>query len=175
MNRNHDNGACRGDMTEPKKSNLARRSVPWTVETSEYQTDLPCYSSTMIADQIAPHSIDLSSMTSMSFATLQVAECRPREGDKEIDKKTFGRWKDQLEAAMDFAGISSEAMRWNAFKIKAGSTLLDMLELTSPSDATKDGEIYPFSNALERLDKYYSSHDYVFIQRQKLRSLDQGK
>uniref|UniRef100_A0AAG5D2X2 Reverse transcriptase domain-containing protein n=1 Tax=Anopheles atroparvus TaxID=41427 RepID=A0AAG5D2X2_ANOAO len=175
MNRNHDNGACRGDMTEPKKSNLARRNVPWTVETSEYQTDLPCYSSTMIADQIAPPSIDLSSMTSMSFATLQVAECRPREGDKEIDKKTFGRWKDKLEAAMDFAGIKSEAMRWNAFKMKAGSTLLDMLEFTSPSDATKDGEIYPFSNAMERLDKYYSSHDYVFIQRQKLRSLDQGK
>ncbi|XP_061519197.1 uncharacterized protein LOC133394092 isoform X2 [Anopheles gambiae] len=59
-------------------------------------------------------------------------------------------------------------------KMKAGYSLLDTLEATSPNDSSSDAQLFPYTNAMERLHKYYSSHDYVFLQRQKLRSMNQN-
>ncbi|XP_061497550.1 uncharacterized protein LOC133391099 [Anopheles gambiae] len=148
----------------------------WFEEDSDAQSlePLPCFTSTTREVTPNPHG-ELSTMTAMSFATLQMSSCIPNPGEEEIDSSTFQRWKGQFEAAMDFAGISDETMKMNAFKMKAESKLLDMLLMTPSDSSLKDGKEFPYSNAIERLEKYYCSHDYVFFQRQKLRSLVQNK
>lgn len=117
---------------------------------------------------------DSSLFTSMSFASLQVTECKPMEGEYEVDKKTFEQWKDHFEAAMQFAGITSEFMKMTAFKMKAGSKLIDVLDGTISNDTTPNAELYPYSNVMQRLKNYYGSRDYVLLQRQKLRSMVQN-
>lgn len=159
---------------ELKETRKKIRHNTWIEEPSENQPfdPEPYGSSTMIQTPVQSTN-ELSMLTSMSFASLQVSTCTPKEGE-EVDKKSFERWKEQLEAAMKFAGIFNENMKMNAFKMKAGYSLLDTLEATSPNDSSSDAQLFPYTNAMERLHKYYSSHDYVFLQRQKLRSMNQN-
>lgn len=74
---------------------------------------------------------------------------------------------------MQLAGVSDELTRINIFKIKAGSKLLDVLEGTVSNTEAPDLRTAPYSNAVHRLSLFFGSRDYLFMQRQKLRSLVQ--
>lgn len=167
----HSKSAKSGD----RKAKHVRHSSSWLEEPSDLRfMDEPLPMSSTLIQSSAHRSNETSMMTSMSFATLQIPTCNPREGDDEIDKKSFERWKDLFEAAMEFAGICEEPMKMNAFKMKAGNKLIDMLEGLSNNDTAPDPNHAPYSNAIERLGQFYSSRDYVFLQKQRLQSMTQN-
>lgn len=131
--------------------------------------------STMREDDSAnvQSSVLMSSMSNLSFASLQVPECKPINDEEEIDRKTYEQWKQMLEASMQLAGVNDEITKMNIFKIKAGPKLLDVLDGTTSSAESPDAATCPYSNAIQRLDAFFGSRDYTFMQRQKLRSLIQ--
>lgn len=109
-------------------------------------------------------------LTSMSFASMNIPECRPNDGEQDIDKKSYEQWKQLLEASMNLVGVTDEMMKLNIFKIKAGRKLLEIFEGTVSSPTMPDEVSSSYSNAICRLDCYFGSRDYVLLQRQKLRS-----
>lgn len=115
-----------------------------------------------------------ASMSGLSFASLNITECKPTEGEDEIDRKSFENWRDLLEASMKLVGAVDEETKMSIFRIKAGSKLLEILEGTISSPSTPSAEIAPYSNAMKRLVDHFGSRDYCLLQRQKLRSLTQG-
>lgn len=119
------------------------------------------------------NSILMASMSNLSFASLQVPECKPIDGEDEIDRKSYEQWKHILEASMQLAGVVDEATKMNIFRIKAGPKLLDILESTLSYPESPPAEIYPYANAVHRLNAFFGSRDYIFMQRQRLRSLTQ--
>nr|XP_029713712.1 uncharacterized protein LOC115257882 [Aedes albopictus] len=125
------------------------------------------------SSQNGQHSMIMSSMSNLSFASLQVPECKPIEGEEEIDRKSYEQWKQTLEASMQLAGVTDETTKINIFRIKAGHKLLDVLESTVSNAESPDIVVNPYSNAVHRLSTFYGSRDYMFMQRQKLRSLAQ--
>lgn len=78
-----------------------------------------------------------------------------------------------LQASMELAGVVDEITKMNIFRIKAGPKLLDVLDGTVSCTESPNIETSPYSNAIHRLDAFYGSRDYIFMQRQKLRSLSQ--
>lgn len=74
------------------KLNDACHNGSWLEESSDMQflDAIPPLSSTLIRSAVRSPN-DTSMMTSMSFATLQIPTCDPREGEDEIDKKSFER------------------------------------------------------------------------------------
>lgn len=118
---------------------------------------------------------DVSILNSISFASLNITECRPIEGEDEIDRKSFERWRELLDASMEFAGVVDEFSKMSIFKIKAGSKLMEVLDNTSSQIDDPDVTVYPYSNVMSRLKKHFNSRDYVLLQRQKLRSMAQNK
>ncbi|XP_065085721.1 uncharacterized protein LOC135707763 [Ochlerotatus camptorhynchus] len=114
------------------------------------------------------------SMNNLSFASLNIAECTPMDGEDDIDKKSFENWKDLLEASMKLIRVTDEDTKMSIFKIKAGQKLLDILEGTVSSTSTPCCESAPYSNAMNRLKDFFGSRDYCLLQRQKLRSLTQN-
>lgn len=116
---------------------------------------------------------DVSIFTSMSFASLNIGECKPTEGEDDIDKKCFEHWKELLEASMQFAGVMDESSKMSIFKIKAGSKLMETLDGTTSRVDDPDFLIFPYSNVMSRLKRYFNSRDYILLQRQKLRSMSQ--
>lgn len=131
--------------------------------------------STMHDDNIPndQNSVLMTSMSNLSFASLQVPQCKPSNEDEDIDRKEYEQWKDLLEASMQLAGVSDEYTKMNIFKIKAGAKLLDVLEGTVSSIDSPNERTAPYSNAIHRLGTFFGSRDYLFMQRQKLRSLGQ--
>ncbi|XP_062535735.1 uncharacterized protein LOC134204938 [Armigeres subalbatus] len=121
----------------------------------------------------AQNSILMTSMSNLSFASLQVPECKPVEGEEDVDKKSYEQWRQLLEASMQLAGVVDEATKMNIFRIKAGHKLLDVLDGTVSSADSPDITTFPYSNATHRLGSFFNSRDYAFMQRQKLRSLIQ--
>lgn len=120
------------------------------------------------------NSVFMSSMSNLSLASLNVPECRSADGEDEIDRKSFEQWKNMLEASMQLAGVADEVTKMNIFTIKAGPKLLDVLEGTVTHPETPDIVTNPYANAIQRLNAYFGSRDYIFMQRQKLRSLTQN-
>uniref|UniRef100_A0A182S080 Uncharacterized protein n=1 Tax=Anopheles funestus TaxID=62324 RepID=A0A182S080_ANOFN len=122
-----------------------------------------------------PTGIDATedTLSHTSWMRMEIGECKPMEGEEEIDKITFDRWRDILESATALAGINGEVEKANIFKMKARSKLRDMLNGTF-SKSGPDAVPYPYSNAIQRLEDYFGSRDYVLFQRQKLRSMPQG-
>ncbi|XP_062541824.1 uncharacterized protein LOC134209812 [Armigeres subalbatus] len=114
-----------------------------------------------------------ASMNNLSFATLNVPECKPLNDEDEIDKRSFETWRTLLEASMQLVGVTNERIKMSIFQIKAGPKLLDILENTSSSCSSASFDISPYSNAMDRLRDYFGSRDYTLLQRQKLRSLTQ--
>ncbi|XP_055592407.1 uncharacterized protein LOC129744077 [Uranotaenia lowii] len=112
-------------------------------------------------------------LTSMTLASLQIGECRPLEGEDEIDKKSFEQWRNIFESALKIAGIADESTKISIFKMKAGAKLIDVLEST-PNVESPDEETSPYSNVMCRLQEYYGSRNYTLLQRQKLRSMPQA-
>lgn len=117
---------------------------------------------------------EASTHRSLPLSVLQIGECKGLEGDEEIDKISFNRWRDILESGIALAGVKEKSTKANTFKLKAGSKLLDILHNTSNKGAP-DVLSQPYSNAMYRLDEYFGSRDYLLFQRQKLRSLPQNK
>lgn len=115
----------------------------------------------------------MTSMSNLSFASLQVPECKPIDGEDDIDRKSYEQWKHILEASMQLAGVVDEATKMNIFRIKAGPKLLDVFESTLSYPDSPDHETFPYANAVHRLNAFFGSRDYVFMQRQRLRSLIQ--
>ncbi|XP_055535067.1 uncharacterized protein LOC129724331 [Wyeomyia smithii] len=109
-------------------------------------------------------------LTSMSFASMNIPECKPDDGEQDIDKNSYEQWKRLLEASMNLVGVTEESMKFNVFKIKAGRKLLEIFEGTISSPSMPGKAQSPYSNAIRRLDGYFGSRDYVLLQRQKLRS-----
>lgn len=70
---------------------------------------------------------ETSMLTSMSFASIKIPECMPRDGVAEIEKKTLIRWKEKFEAVMRFANIKCEQMKLSAFNMGAGAKIMDLL------------------------------------------------
>uniref|UniRef100_A0A182W2H8 Uncharacterized protein n=1 Tax=Anopheles minimus TaxID=112268 RepID=A0A182W2H8_9DIPT len=120
------------------------RQNTWLEEPSEAQfmEGVPCTSSTILPTATTPAN-ELSLTTSLSFAIMQIESCKPKEGEQEIDRNTFEQWKNKFEAAIEFAGITSEPTKMNAFKMKAGHILIDMLQATSPNDSKTDAGLSP--------------------------------
>lgn len=156
-------------MNRQNRSYASRCVNPaeWTVEDSSPEVDLDFLgqrNSTMRTME------DSSLLVSMSFASLQIGECKPLEGQDEVDKKTFEQWRSVLEAAMHFAGITDEISKASIFKMKAGVKLLDILEDT-PDVGEPEKATSPYSNIMRRLGDYYGSRDYMLLQRQRLRAM----
>lgn len=132
--------------------------------------------STMREDNIGNehNSVLMSSMSNLSFASLNVPECKPVDGEEDIDRKSFEQWLHMLEASMQLAGVMDEVTKMNIFTIKAGAKLLDVLEGTVSQPSFPNVDTFPYANAIHRLNAFFGSRDYIFMQRQKLRSLTQS-
>ncbi|XP_058454689.1 uncharacterized protein LOC131438721 [Malaya genurostris] len=115
-----------------------------------------------------------SMFMSMSFASLQVPECTPADGEDDLDRRSFEQWRDILEASMAFSGIIDESIQITVFRMKAGRKLMEVLESTVSSNNAPDEKTNPYSNVMYRLEEFYGSRDYVLLQRQKLRSITQN-
>lgn len=115
-----------------------------------------------------------SSMHGLSYASLSIPECKPSEGEEDIDRKCFENWKDLFEASMQLMGVFDENVKMSIFKIRAGANLLEILVGAAPSKDTPHAELAPYSNAMGRLKNYFGSREYVLLQRQKLRSVTQN-
>lgn len=164
----------RSAALEAQLKSSKRGPVPpsgWVEEPSDVHLDFMPPHSTMREDSRGFNESSL--MMTMSFASLQISECKPMMGAQDVDKKTFEQWKEKFEAGLMFAGVSNEMMKFNAFKMKAGYKLLELLNLTFSGGTTADEELCPYSNAIQRLDNYYRSREYTLLQRQKLRSTTQ--
>lgn len=133
------------------------------------------FQSTMRDDSRHTEADSLStSMNNLSFATLNIAQCIPVEGEDEIDRRTFESWRELLEASMQLVGVTDEGTKMSIFRIKAGPKLLEVLENTGSSFRIPCDVTTPYSNAMSRLVDYFGSRDYTLLHRQKLRSLTQG-
>lgn len=117
---------------------------------------------------------ETSILTSMSFAALQIPECKPADGEQDIDRRSFELWRDILEASMNFSNITDESTKMSVFRMKAGAKLIDVLENTVSNAKAPEEELLPYSNVMYRLREFYGSRDYVLLQRQKLRSMSQN-
>lgn len=115
-----------------------------------------------------------TSMNNLSFASLNIAECKPVDGEDEIDRRSFESWRELLEASMQLVGVTDEITKMSIFRIKAGPKLLEVLENTGSSSRTPSYGTTPYSNAMSRLMDFFGSRDYTLLHRQKLRSLTQG-
>lgn len=154
----------------PSKNRSDRNQNGWTEEPSEIDEEMFSIgrNSTMIN-----HANDTSMLMSMSFASLQITECKPADGEQKIDKRSFELWRDVLEPSMKFSNITDEMTKMNVFRMKAGGKLIDVLESTTSSSQAPNEKLMPYSNVMYRLTEFYGSRDYVLLQRQKLRSMAQ--
>ncbi|XP_050095761.1 uncharacterized protein LOC126577811 [Anopheles aquasalis] len=112
----------------------------------------------------------MSSFNSLAVASMNVPPCAPSDGEDDIGRKSFESWKELLEASLALVGISDEAAKMNAFKVKAGAKLLDILE---EAPAPSSDPSAPYSAAMGRLKAFFGSREYSLTQRQKLRNLVQ--
>ncbi|XP_038117093.1 uncharacterized protein LOC119769234 [Culex quinquefasciatus] len=156
-------------MSLLKKTRNKADSFNW-VEEPSIEEDLPRQVDRNSTMKESFSGNESSIMTSMALASLNISECKPRDG-KEIDKQTFERWKQTLQAALQISGIEDERAKANAFTIKAGEKLKDLLEATSSGVDAPDETLFPYSNMMYRLEQHFGSQDYLLLQRQKLRSL----
>ncbi|XP_058820918.1 uncharacterized protein LOC131683118 isoform X2 [Topomyia yanbarensis] len=159
-----------------KKIMAEKQQLPELLEPMSITLGFMQRHSTMRKDQRAEldNSLLLTSMNNLSFASLNVPECKPNDGEEEIDRKSFEQWKDLLDASMQLGGVTDESVKISIFRIKAGPKLLDILEGTTGSEGLQSADTEPYSNAISRLKNFYGSRDYCLMQRQKLRSMAQG-
>lgn len=115
----------------------------------------------------------LASVNNMSLSTMNIPECKPSEGEVDIDKKGYEYWKNILVASLNLIQATDERTKMDVFSIKAGPDLLELLQGTKSSAEMPDEHDYPFSNALARLDGYFGSRAYMLSQRSKLLNMRQ--
>lgn len=110
----------------------------------------------------------LASVNNMSLSTMSIPECKPSDGEAEIDRKGYEYWKNIAVASLNLIQAADEFTKMDVFKIKAGAKLLELLQGIKSSAEMPDAKQFPFSNALARLDGYFGSRAYMLSQRSKL-------
>lgn len=115
----------------------------------------------------------LATVSNMSLGSLNIPECRPSEGETDVDKKAYEQWKEILNASFNLVRATNEQARMDIFRIKAGSKLLEVMQGTASTEGMPDERTTPFSNAIARLDQYFGSRTYIIGQRGKLISMVQ--
>lgn len=115
----------------------------------------------------------LVTMNNMSRSSLSIPECVPSSGDTEINKRVYDHWKNVFSASMNLISATDERTKINLFRIKAGPLLLELLDGTSTQSGMPDEILFPFSNAIARLDGYFGSRAYILSQRSKLSNMVQ--
>lgn len=161
--------------TKLKKVRMDKRELEESVNLGEAAPSFMQRNSTMHEDQrmgVGESSL-IATVNNLSLASINIPECKPKENEDEIDRKTYESWMELLDASLQLIGITDEITKMNIFKVKAGSKLLEVLEGTSSSADSPDKVTAPFSNAVSRLKDYFGSREYNLMQRQKLRSITQ--
>lgn len=158
-----------------KKIRMAKRKLEESIILGETGPGFLQGNSTMRDDQRigAAESSLMATVNTLSVASLNIPECKPRENEDEIDRRTYETWKELLDASLQLVGVTDEITKMNIFKVKAGSKLLEVLEGTSSTADAPDAVTFPFSNAMSRLKGYFGSREYNLMQRQRLRSMTQ--
>lgn len=166
-----ENASLRAQLQEMANNvNLATSSV------SEFGEHSPAAQSSEIRTErqtASCESMMMASMNNHSLSTLSVPECKPSDGEFEVDKQAYLRWKDILETSLNLINTTDEHMKMGIFKIKAGAGLLEIFNGTVSAPGMPDEMVFPYSNAIARLDNYYGSRAYLLSQRSKLMNLSQ--
>nr|XP_029707765.1 uncharacterized protein LOC115254417 [Aedes albopictus] len=115
----------------------------------------------------------LMTMNNMSRSSLSIPECVPASGDTELNKRVYDHWKNVFNASMNLIQATEETTKFDLFRIKAGPSLLELLEGTSTQPGMPDAILLPYSNAIARLDGYFGSRAYILSQRSKLANMVQ--
>ncbi|XP_062557922.1 uncharacterized protein LOC134222782 [Armigeres subalbatus] len=115
----------------------------------------------------------LATMSNMSFGSLNIPECRPSDGETDVDKKAYEHWKEILTASFNLVRATDERSKMDIFRIKAGPKLLEVMQGTSSTTDMPGEQSHPFSNAMARLDHYFGSRTYIIGQRGKLMNTTQ--
>lgn len=115
----------------------------------------------------------LMTMNNMSLSSLNVPECVPATGDTELNKRIYDHWKNVFIASMNLIQATDETTKINLFRIKAGPLLVELLEGTTTQSGMPDEQLFPYSNAIARLDGYFGSRPYILSQRSKLANMVQ--
>ena len=117
----------------------------------------------------------LVTMNHMSLGSLNIPECKPSDGEIEVDKKAYEHWKEIILASFNLVHASDEHARMDIFRIKAGAKLLEVMQGTASTVDMPQERTHPFSNAIARLDRYFGSRTYIIGQRGKLMNTVQLK
>lgn len=110
----------------------------------------------------------LATMSNMSLGSLNIPECKPSDGEADVDKKAYEHWKEIVNASFNLVRATDERAKMDIFRIKAGPKLLEVMQGTSSTADMPDEQSRPFSNAVARLDHYFGSRTYIIGQRSKL-------
>ncbi|XP_062552517.1 uncharacterized protein LOC134217721 [Armigeres subalbatus] len=122
-------------------------------------------------DTSSGHVSLLATMSNMSFGSLNIPECRPSEGETDLDKKAYEHWKEILNASFNLVQATDEQAKMDIFRIKAGAKLLEVMQGTSSIVNMPNERTHPFTNAIARLDNYFGSRTYIIGQRGKLMNM----
>lgn len=157
-----------------EKNNFLREKVA-SLTAEEVEINSPC-SSTMRQDfGVTSHeSLLLTSMSNWTLGTINIPECVPTDGEVDIDKRAFEQWKDIFYASISLVNTQDERTLFGLFKIKAGSKLREIYNTTVSSPDMPNQLTAPLSNAMERLNGYFSSRTYILGQRGKLMNMSQA-
>lgn len=129
--------------------------------------------STVPKEQTSASETLMMTVNNMSLSSLNIPECVPASGEKELNKRAFDHWKSVLNASMNLIQATDEKTRIDVFRIKAGSVLLELLEGTTTQPGMPDEQNHPYSNAIARLDAHFGSRGYILSQRSKLANMVQ--
>lgn len=130
-------------------------------------------SSTMHEDQINGNETLLMTINKMSLSGLNIPECTPSVGDTELSKRAYDHWRNVFNASMNLIHAVNESIKNNLFRIRAGPMLLELLDGTTTQPGMPDESLFPYSNAIARLDAYFGSRAYILSQRSKLANMVQ--
>lgn len=115
----------------------------------------------------------LATLSHMSLGSLNIPECKPSDGETDVDKMAYEHWKEILAASFSLMGAINERAKMDIFRIKAGPKLLEVMKATSSTPNMPDEQTSPYSNAIARLDHYFGSRNYIIGQRGKLLNMIQ--
>ncbi|XP_062699187.1 uncharacterized protein LOC134284400 [Aedes albopictus] len=144
---------------------------------TEFEEHFPQAQSSAIRTErpaTASESLMMASVTNLSMSTLNVPECKPSEGEFEVDKQAYLRWKEILDTSLNLISTTDERTKMGIFKIKAGAGLLEIFNGTVSEPSMPDEKTAPYSNAIARLDNYYGSRAYLLSQRSKMMNIIQS-
>ncbi|XP_058455113.1 uncharacterized protein LOC131432691 isoform X2 [Malaya genurostris] len=150
-----------------KKVRAEKAKLAESINVSHHENFMRAHSTSLEEQH---DSLFTASRSNLSAATINIPECKPVANEEEIDKQSYERWKEILEASIQLVGATDEITKMNILKVKAGSKLLEILDNTPSTQNCPDPVLAPYSNALNRFSQYFGSRQYNLMQRQKLLS-----